>query len=180
MAANVSKRLRFGIFHRDDFTCQYCGNRPPGVILELDHIHPLSKGGDNQEINLVTACHSCNLGKLDGELSNRPIRQDAHIKYLEVLQEMAEAERFIAIQEQREELTSRLIVAIKKHWSIHAKTEAPLDRIIREWLSTYPPEEITSAVERLFARTDQIWNYLQPEGIDRRITGALRRAGRLR
>jgi 5-methylcytosine-specific restriction endonuclease McrA len=56
----VSKSIRFEIFARDTFTCQYCGRRPPDVVLELDHIHPVSKGGSDEVINLITSCYDCN------------------------------------------------------------------------------------------------------------------------
>lgn len=59
----VSSSLRFKIFERDKFTCQYCGRRPPDVVLHCDHIHPKSKGGTNNELNLITSCKGCNLGK---------------------------------------------------------------------------------------------------------------------
>lgn len=53
----TSKRLRFEVFKRDGFTCQYCGRTPPGVVLEVDHILPSSKGGQTTTANLLTACH---------------------------------------------------------------------------------------------------------------------------
>lgn len=59
----LSKKLRFEIFKRDQFTCQYCGNHPPNVILECDHIQPHSKGGKDVESNLITSCFACNRGK---------------------------------------------------------------------------------------------------------------------
>jgi hypothetical protein len=58
-------KLRFHIFQRDNFTCQYCGRKPPAVELQIDHIKPKSKGGENNEENYKTACHDCNLGKGD-------------------------------------------------------------------------------------------------------------------
>lgn len=67
----ISKALRFAIFARDRFTCQYCGERAPDVILHVDHIYPVAAGGTNEADNLITACEACNLGKgaaiLDGE-----------------------------------------------------------------------------------------------------------------
>jgi hypothetical protein len=48
---------------RDRFTCVYCGAHPPQVQIEVDHFHPASRGGPNDEANLVTACHECNRGK---------------------------------------------------------------------------------------------------------------------
>lgn len=68
----LSKRVRFEVFKRDQFTCQYCGKHPPDVILECDHITPVAEGGDNDEGNLVTACFDCNRGKAAVPLSVGP------------------------------------------------------------------------------------------------------------
>ncbi|MCK4795228.1 MAG: HNH endonuclease [Desulfobacteraceae bacterium] len=43
----ISKKLRFEVFKRDSFTCQYCGRKSPDVLLEIDHIKPVSKEGKN-------------------------------------------------------------------------------------------------------------------------------------
>lgn len=55
----VSKKLRFEVFKRDNFKCQYCGASAPDVILEVDHINPVAKGGKNDILNLVTSCRDC-------------------------------------------------------------------------------------------------------------------------
>lgn len=60
---SLSKKIRFEIFKRDRFQCQYCGAHPPSVILEVDHINPVALGGENDQDNLVTACFACNRGK---------------------------------------------------------------------------------------------------------------------
>lgn len=60
---SLSLTARFRIFHRDSFTCQYCGRKPPEIVLEVDHIRPVSEGGTNDELNLVTSCFECNRGK---------------------------------------------------------------------------------------------------------------------
>ena len=72
---SISKTMRFEIFKRDSFTCQYCGRMAPDVILEVDHIHPVSKGGDNDILNLVTSCIDCNRGK-----GARKLTQNSEIK----------------------------------------------------------------------------------------------------
>lgn len=59
----LSKKVRFDVFKRDQFTCQYCGQHPPAVVLHCDHIHPVVEGGTNDIDNLVTSCIDCNLGK---------------------------------------------------------------------------------------------------------------------
>jgi hypothetical protein len=59
----VSKRVRFDVFKRDGFSCQYCGSVPPEVVLEIDHLVPVAEGGGNEETNLITSCFACNRGK---------------------------------------------------------------------------------------------------------------------
>lgn len=62
----VSQRLRWAIFQRDNFSCQYCGRNihiDQGLVLEIDHIKPISKGGTDDIDNLVTSCYECNHGK---------------------------------------------------------------------------------------------------------------------
>lgn len=66
----LSKKIRFEVFKRDSFTCQYCGRAAPEAILEADHIKPVSKDGDNEITNLITSCRACNAGKKDRELSD--------------------------------------------------------------------------------------------------------------
>ena len=60
---DIGKKIRFEVFKRDKFTCQYCGIKAPDVILNVDHIHPVVDGGDNSIINLITSCFGCNSGK---------------------------------------------------------------------------------------------------------------------
>lgn len=66
----LSKKLRFEVFKRDSFTCQYCGRKAPDVILQVDHIHPVAKGGENDLLNYITSCVDCNQGKSDRLLSD--------------------------------------------------------------------------------------------------------------
>ncbi len=59
-------KLRFDVFCRDNFTCQYCGRSPQtGAILHADHIHPKHHGGKLALDNIITSCQECNLGKSD-------------------------------------------------------------------------------------------------------------------
>lgn len=59
----VTPKVRFEVFKRDSFTCQYCGQKAPDVLLEADHIDPRANGGGDEILNLVTACIDCNRGK---------------------------------------------------------------------------------------------------------------------
>lgn len=55
----------FRIFERDNFTCTYCGKTSieDNIKLQIDHVYPLNKGGDNSEFNLITSCSYCNHSK---------------------------------------------------------------------------------------------------------------------
>lgn len=68
MRKPISKKVRFEVFKKDGFCCVYCGLKPPTVILEVDHIVPVSKGGKNNMENLVTSCFDCNRGKSNKSL----------------------------------------------------------------------------------------------------------------
>lgn len=68
----ISTRTRFEVFKRDGFVCQYCGSHPPLIILHVDHIIPVSKGGKNDMDNFITSCSDCNLGKSNVSLKDIP------------------------------------------------------------------------------------------------------------
>lgn len=64
--ALMTQALRESIKQRDDYRCQMCGNstyEEKNLLLEIDHIMPLSKGGITSEENLQTLCWKCNRSK---------------------------------------------------------------------------------------------------------------------
>lgn len=64
----MTKKLREFIKNRDNFTCCNCGNSThvePNLLLEIDHIIPVAKGGCTVEDNLQTLCWKCNRSKSD-------------------------------------------------------------------------------------------------------------------
>lgn len=89
----ISTKVRFEVFKRDSFTCQYCGSKAPDVILEVDHIHPVKRGGTDDLLNLVTSCRSCNGGKGATPLDDRDMlqRQRAALEELEERRQQIEA-----------------------------------------------------------------------------------------
>jgi hypothetical protein len=86
---SLSKKIRFEVFKRDSFKCQYCGKSAPNVILEVDHINPVSKGGDNDLLNLITSCYDCNRGKSDRQIDDNSVILKQR-QQLELLQERRE------------------------------------------------------------------------------------------
>ncbi len=64
--ALMTSKLRQHIKERDGFTCKQCGvsiEQEPNLLLEIDHILPVSKGGLTTEDNLQTLCWRCNRKK---------------------------------------------------------------------------------------------------------------------
>lgn len=64
--ALMTSKLREYIKKRDNYTCCNCGNSiyaEPNLLLEIDHIIPISKGGFTTENNLQTLCWKCNRAK---------------------------------------------------------------------------------------------------------------------
>lgn len=62
----MTSALKRKILNRDNYTCQKCGNsirKEPNLLLEIDHIKPLSKGGVTTEENLQVLCWRCNRSK---------------------------------------------------------------------------------------------------------------------
>ncbi|MBR6811531.1 HNH endonuclease [Candidatus Saccharibacteria bacterium] len=64
--ALMTSSLREFIKERDNYTCRKCGvslDDEPHLLLEIDHIKPLAKGGLTTEDNLQTLCWRCNRAK---------------------------------------------------------------------------------------------------------------------
>ena len=62
----MTSKLRQYIKERDNYTCKVCGNSTsiePNLLLEIDHIIPVIKGGVTEESNLQTLCWKCNRRK---------------------------------------------------------------------------------------------------------------------
>jgi len=74
------KFSKLGIFSRDNFTCQYCGEQPGSAKLTFDHILPRSRGGRTEWTNVITACSKCNSKKSDRtpEEAKMPLRKKAY------------------------------------------------------------------------------------------------------
>lgn len=95
----LSVKLRFDVFKRDAFTCQYCGAHPPAVVLECDHIMPVAEGGKNDFYNLVTACADCNRGK--GATPLHVVPQTLAERAAEVAEREAQIKGYAEVMEAR-------------------------------------------------------------------------------
>lgn len=144
---STGKRLRFEVFKRDRFTCQYCGAQPPQVVLVADHIEPAALGGPTSIDNLITSCEACNQGKADKPLGAVAVRPDADLLYLETQQELAELRRYQQAKAERDALMASIIEDLQDQWLEYSGRDwSPADRILRQLLTKYSPEVVEFAV----------------------------------
>ncbi|HTM45639.1 MAG TPA: HNH endonuclease, partial [Polyangiaceae bacterium] len=54
---------RRNLMLRDGWRCQYCGRRGSPRELNVDHVLPRCRGGEDSWENLVASCHACNRKK---------------------------------------------------------------------------------------------------------------------
>lgn len=148
----LSKTVRFEVFKRDGFTCQYCGAKAPEVVLHCDHIHPVAEGGTNDIMNLLTACAACNGGKGARKLDDRSAveRQRSQIEELESRREQLEmmlAWRDAA-QAERVDMVEEINRRVAERGGYGVNENGKSD--IRKWLKRFSAAELLAALDESF------------------------------
>ena len=156
----IPKGVRFDVFKRDGFKCQYCGRTAPDVILEVDHIVPVSEGGENDPLNLITSCRDCNRGKGKKQLTNMT-QIERQRKQLDDLNEIREqTEMLVAWKRELLELKERQIDAVED--VIVSITGFGLSdsgrQGVSKLISRFGFSSVFSAAEIAFGRYDD-WEY---------------------
>jgi hypothetical protein len=113
----IRKTTRFEVFKRDSFTCQYCGRKAPEILLVIDHIEPVSKGGTNDILNLITACKDCNAGKSDRQLSDSTILDKQRQQLEELQQRKEQIEMMFQWQKGLLDLNDQVTKQLADFWS---------------------------------------------------------------
>jgi hypothetical protein len=113
----INKAKRFEVFHRDRFTCRYCGRRPPEAVLEVDHVIAVANGGGDETENLVTACFDCNRGKSATPLSEEPETVDERLSRRR--EALAQVEAYNALVVEERESRQRTVEKIGVYWCDH-------------------------------------------------------------
>jgi hypothetical protein len=136
----ISKKTRFEVFKRDSFKCQYCGESAPDVILEVDHIDPVSKGGEDEMVNYITACRSCNSGKSDRKLDDNTTlaKQRAQLEELNERREQLEMmmswrSGMKEIEEIQVEKALDLFFELSSGWNLNEKGAKEATKLIKKY-----------------------------------------------
>ena len=161
----IPKSVRFEVFKRDSFTCQYCGRSAPDALLEIDHIMPVSKGGDNSLLNLITSCQDCNRGKTNRELSDDSAVK-VQKKQLDDLQKRKELmEMMVAWKHELMTIAETEIDTIENY--IETVTGFQLSSygrsIVRQHIRRFGFQEVYSATEISF---DKYYDTVKETGFD--------------
>ena len=135
----ISKALRFAVLERDEFRCQYCGATPKNGALEVDHIIPVSKGGETSAENLITSCEPCNKGKSNKHVKAAPVPDmaDMAAEY--------EAKRK-AIEKWRREYT-RMCQVIASAVAELRRSVSVAEHVLASAIREYGVDEVAYAVE---------------------------------
>lgn len=146
----LSARMRYEILRRDDFTCRYCGAKPPDVRLVVDHVVPESLGGSSTPDNLTCACVDCNSGK-----------GSAPPESVKVAEVAADAERFAAAMAQAVQNraqpspeVSGYVNAFMERWpSYYGATDSDLDSVESFYRAGLPEGYMVSALGKAITAT---------------------------
>ena len=160
----ISKRMRFEVFKRDSFTCQYCGRMAPDVVLQVDHIKPVSKGGKNEMINLVTSCFDCNNGKRDIELSDDAAVKKQEKQLLELVERKEQLEMMLKWRDSMNDIENDMVNAVAKVFSDNTKwgVNDYGKKTIKKWVKEFSLNEILDATEiainQYYDETEDGWS----------------------
>ena len=112
----ISKALRFEVFKRDRFTCQYCGRKAPEVVLEVDHLIPVAEGGENELLNLVTSCFDCNRGKGKKKLNDTTAVTKQRAELERIAERQEQAKMMVQWKKEMKELDDMLVDDLCDTW----------------------------------------------------------------
>lgn len=150
----ISKKKRFEIFKRDDFTCAYCGKKPPGTVLEVDHVIPKSKEGVDEPENLITSCFDCNRGKGKHSLRIVPLKTaELMARAKELEDQVKEYCKILKVKRTREKSEIEAVDLIYKEafpgWQLSDQFKRTS---LKRFFSVLSLEEIEDAMEYAVSR----------------------------
>jgi hypothetical protein len=143
-----SNRIRFEVFKRDTFICQYCGRTPPEVVLEIDHVIPKSADGPDSIDNYVTACFECNRGK--GKYTLQSLSPSLQERFSLMKERQAQLKAYNRFLERQEVAQSQAITAIistfETSFPQSTVTDIFRDATIRRFVALLPVAKVKEAM----------------------------------
>ncbi len=178
----IPKSVRFEVFKRDSFKCQYCGASAPAAPLQIDHIKPVANDGTNDLVNLVTACEACNAGKRDKLLNDQTAVEKSRAQMEELQERREQLEMMMQWREGLRGLQLETVNYLCEYWKKLApgwEVNENGKNSIEMWLKTFSVEEICHAMD---AAASQYLRFEEKENVSssswdeafRKISGVCR------
>ena len=147
----VRPKVRFEVFKRDKFTCQYCGRAAPEVVFNCDHIKPVADGGENDPLNLVTSCRACNGGKGATPLSDSSAIEKQRRSLEELEERRQQLEMMVQWRDELSAIRGDVVEMLTKACSRGNYTPSTSGvASLRKWLRKYTVTELLQAIDESF------------------------------
>lgn len=164
---SITKKIRFEVFKRDAFKCQYCGSTSPDVTLEVDHIKPVAEGGDNDITNLITSCKDCNRGKGAKLLDDKSTIEKQRKQLEELNERRAQLEMMMEWREGLKSLEDDKVNILADKWRELVDHQFEINenglKSIKKWLKKFDINTILDCMEisaSQYLKIDKKGNYL--------------------
>jgi 5'-3' exonuclease len=149
----LSKKIRFEVFKRDQFKCQYCGASAPDIVLHVDHINPVNNGGDNDILNLITSCQPCNSGKKHRLLDDNSVIEKQRRMLEELDERRSQLQMMLDWRDELKGFDSEICQKIAEYFEKSIENVAEVNEMglknIAKWLKRFDANELLQAIDDL-------------------------------
>jgi 5-methylcytosine-specific restriction endonuclease McrA len=147
---SIPKSIRFEVLKRDSFKCQYCGRSAPEVLLQVDHMEPVAKGGSDEVVNLITSCFDCNSGKSDRRINDQSVLEKQKLQIDELQERREQLEMMLAWRNGLQDLAAETVDRLAAYWNEKTITFHLTDQgraQLRKIIGKYQVSEIAEAMD---------------------------------
>lgn len=170
----ISTRIRFEVFKRDSFRCQYCGRGAPEIVLELEHITPHSKGGSDEILNLVTSCWECNNGKSDKLLGDDAAIAKQRTQLEELQERREQLEMMIRWRDANVDLEQQTLDAFARAYADRAPGWALNEKGLQSARKLIKKFGLQRALEAMDLAADQVLEFKDGKATEDTVERVLR------
>jgi len=139
----VSKRTRFEVLRRDNYTCRYC--RSTDGRLTVDHVTPVALGGSDSPENLVACCADCNSGKTSTSVTEETVAAVAE----DALRWSAAMEQAAQVMRAKTDERHIYLAAFYDEWPQHRYLPNNIEATVDRFFDAGLPVEVLKEVTRI-------------------------------
>jgi len=163
----MKNSLRFKVFTRDLFTCQYCGRQPPKAILEVDHMVSKFDGGGDEMDNLTTSCFECNRGKSKDSVIKTSLEQKLKSEEKRMKAKITQLQVYLEFLKKKDVFVDQEIELYSNKWTELSGGECHLTKqgkkSLGKFIQKHGAAEVLEAMQivnkKHFQNTEDMWKY---------------------